>query len=77
MQVTERQILFAEKDPDDVGDDVSNLLLTDESKVFQKLTDVGFHDILYRDVHRVIKDCFDVAFCNNVKKGEESTGARP
>jgi hypothetical protein len=77
LEFTERQILFTEKDANNVGDDVSNLSLTDESKVFQKLSDVGFHDILYRDVHRIIKDGFDVAFCNNVKKGEESTGARP
>jgi len=51
LELTERQILLTEKDADNVNDDCSNLSLTDESKVFQKLSDVGFHDILYRDVH--------------------------
>ena len=50
LQFTECQILLTEKDTNDVDDDCSNLFLTDESKVFQKLTDVGFHDILYRNV---------------------------
>jgi hypothetical protein len=76
MEFAKRQILFTEKDSYNVNDDVSNLLLTDESKVFQELTDVGFHDILYRDVHRVIQYGFDVAFGDDVKKGEESTGTR-
>ena len=76
LELTKRQIFFAEKDADDVNDDVSNLLLTDESEMFQKLSNVGFHDVLYRNVHRVIKDGFDVAFCNDVEKGEEPTGTR-
>ena len=77
LQFAKRQILFAEKDSDDIDDDGANLLLTDESEMFQELTDVGFHDILYRDVHRVVQYRFDVAFGDNVKKGEESTGTRP
>ena len=76
LQFTKRQIFFTEKDSDDVDDDVSNLPLTDESEMFQKLSDVGFHDVLYRNIHRVVKDGFDVAFSDNVKKGEEPTGAR-
>ena len=76
LQFTKRQILFAKKDSDNVYDDGSNLPLTDESEVFQKLSDVGFHDFLYRNIHRVVKDGFDVAFSDNVKKGEEPTGAR-
>jgi len=77
LELTKRQIFFAEKDANDVNDDCSNLLLTDESEMFQKLSNVGFHDVLYRNVHRVIQDGFDVAFCNDVEKGEEPTGARP
>jgi|688.fasta_scaffold10737_21 hypothetical protein len=76
LELTKRQIFFAEKYADDVDDDVSNLLLTDESEMFQKLSNVGFHDILYRNVYRVIKDGFDVAFGDNVEKGEEPTGTR-
>jgi len=72
----ERQIFFAEKDADNIDHDVSNLSLTDESKVFQKLTDVGFHDILYRDVQRVVDDGFDVAFGDDIEKGEEPAGTR-
>lgn len=77
LQFAKRQVLFAEKDTDNVGDDVSNLLLTDESKVFQKLTDVWFHDFLYRNVQRIVDDGFDVAFCNYVKECEKPTSARP
>ena len=77
LQFTERQILFAEKDAYNVDDDVSNLSLTDESKVFHKLADVGFHDILYRDVQRIVDDGFDVAFGDDIEKGEEPTGTRP
>jgi len=50
--------------------------LTDESEMLQKLTDVGFHDFLYRNVQRVIQYGFDVAFGDDVKKGEEPTGTR-
>ena len=77
LEFTERQIFFAEKDADNVDHDVSNLSLTDESKVFHKLTDVGFHDILYRDVQRVVNDGFDVAFGDDIEKGEEPAGTRP
>jgi len=77
LELAKRQIFFAEKDANDVNDDCSNLLLTDESEMFQKLADIGFHDILYRNVQRVIKDGFDVPFGNDVEKGEEPTGTRP
>ena len=76
LQFTKRQFLFTEKDANNVDNDGSNLLLTDESEMFQELTDVGFHDILYRNVHRVIQDGFDVPFGDDVKKGEETTGTR-
>jgi hypothetical protein len=77
LELTKRQILFAEKDTDNVDDDTSNLFLTDESEIAQELSNVGFHNVLYRDIQRVIEDGFDVAFGDNVKKSEEATGARP
>ena len=77
LQFPECQILFTEKYTNNVDDDGSNLFLTDESKVFQKLADVGFHDILYRDVQRVVNDSFDIAFGNNIEKGEEPASTRP
>ena len=54
LQFTKRQFLFTEKDANNVDNDGSNLFLADESEMFQKLSNVGFHDILYRNVHRVI-----------------------
>jgi len=44
--------------------------------MFQKLANVGFHDFLYRNVNGVVQYCFDVAFGNDIEKGEEPTGAR-
>ncbi len=77
LQFAKRKVLSTEKDTNDIDDDVSNLLLTDESKMLQKLTDVGLHDFLYRNVQRIVDDGFDVAFCNDVKECEKPTGARP
>jgi hypothetical protein len=77
LKFPKRQIFFAEKDTNDIDDDASNLLLTDESEMAQELSNVRFHNILYRDVQRIIENGFDVAFGNDVKKGEEATGARP
>jgi len=76
LKFLKRQIFSAKKNSNDVDYDRLDFLLTNESKVFEELPYVGFHDILYRYIDRVIEDGFDVPFGNNVKKCEKSTCAR-